>query len=229
LRSIDPYEHPITTSISVEAPPGLWETADLDLIMLHPYGSTEKLTKLLTEVSERYDKPAIAGEFSFSWKPPRENEEQDFENELRLGLWRGLMSPTPVLPMTWWWEFHDSRDDWRHFRPVAKFAKQMIELNESEWRPIQLKSASDSIECHGIAIGRTLFLWIHNRSNSTASNVAVVVENAQGKNYESSRFNTITGELANEESVSLRADDEALTLSIPSLEGRQDTAFILSR
>jgi hypothetical protein len=229
LRSIDPYDHPLTTSISVKAPAGMWELEDLDLVMLHPYGMTDKLTTLLTKTNASYGKPVIAGEFSYSWKPANPGEEADFERELRLGLWRGLMSPTPVLPMTWWWEFHDARDNWRYFQPVSSFSQQMTALNDTKWRALELETANDDIECYGIAVGASRFLWLRNRGESTAANVSIAIRSEASDGYAIRQFNTLTGDAIRDGGARLQVVEGVLTLSVPSLSGGQDTSFVLSR
>lgn len=223
LRQIDPYDHPITTSISVNAPDGLWEIDDLDLIMLHPYGRTDKFPTLLSTTTDRYRKPTIAGEFSYSWKPAKKSEEKDFKRELRLGLWRGLMSPTPVLPMTWWWEYHDSRSDWKYYQPVAKCSSKMTALNNSDWAPIELDIGGDSVEGHGIRVGSRMFLWLYNRSETTASNVRILVRDVPSGEYTATTLSTITGEVVHKESVLRNSDGGAIAVTVPLLQGHQDT------
>lgn len=229
LRRLDVYDHPITTSISVKAPTGLWEIDNIDLIMLHPYGVTDKFKSLLTDTNQRYGKPAIAEEFSYSWKPAEKHEVQDFERELRLGLWRGLMSPTPVLPMTWWWEFHDSRDDWRYFRAIAQFSERMIQVDDSTWRPVRLKTNIESVECHGIVMGGSIFLWLRNNGDSAVSDIALEIYGVPLDSYQVKQFDTYTGNLMENSKFSLRADAKALILTLASLGQQSDTAFVLSR
>ena len=139
------------------------------------------------------------------------------------------MSPTPVLPMTWWWEYHDSRDDWRYFRPVADFSNRMTELHDPNWKAVRLKTNHDSIECHGIAVGSSIFLWLRNGSESAISTIAVEINSTTSDDYKVRQIDTLTGEAIVEEGISLRGDGAAIILSVPFLEGHGDTSFMLSK
>lgn len=229
IRSIDPYQHPITTSTSTQAPQGLWEIESLDLVMLHRYGTTEKLPSLLSATMHRFNKPVVAGEFSLTWRLTDDSIDEEIGHELRLGLWRGIMSPTPVLPMTWWWELHSDRDDWRYFSPVAVFSKRMTEIGQADWRPMEIATDSETLECRGIQIGGDRFLWMHNGGKTRVSNASVQIDGVAIGEYQVTQFDTKTGKY--DSSKRLRQDtlDGTLALELPPLTSRADTAFIIEQ
>ena len=229
LHEIDPYHHPITTSISMEAPPGLWGNRHLDFIMLHPYGATENFQKLLTEVGKKHHKPVVLGEFSYSWKTPELKMAPQFERELQLGMWRGLMSPTPVLPMTWWWEFHDQRDDWRVFHPVAELSQRMLDLKSSDWKPAKVTALNESIETSGINIGEKWFLWLCNRESLAVAETALRVDGAAPGTYKLQLLDTRTGGLTVLGRVSIDPQNTGCTFPGPPLGPLGDAALILEK
>lgn len=226
LHRLDVYGRPITTSISVEAPRGLWEDEGIDFISLHPYGKTDKFVRLLSEANARYNKPAVAAEFSYSWKPVQKGEAKLFERELRLGLWRGLMSPTPILPMTWWWEFHDSRDDWRQLLPVAAFSRRMTLLDCEMWRPLAVKADHIQVEANAVTLGDTVFLWVYNSSSDPIKDCSVRFKERAAKNYQVEYLNS-TGDFEKIAKAGVGADGEDLVLIIPLLSSGRDAAYVL--
>jgi len=92
-----------------------------------------------------------------------------------------------------------------------------------------LKTNHDSIECHGIAVGSSIFLWLRNGSESTVSAIAIEIDGATSDDYRVRQFDTLTGDAIVEEGTALRGDGVALILSVPFLEGHGDTSFMLSR
>ncbi|WP_168205072.1 cellulase family glycosylhydrolase [Bythopirellula goksoeyrii] len=229
LHEIDPYGHPITTSISVKAPDGLWEIDDIDLVMLHPYGKTDGLVKLLRQTNSKFGKPAVAGEFSYSWKSGDRSQAQKFKRELHLGLWRGMMSPTPILPLTWWWEFHDSQGDWKLYKPVAKFLACMTESNSKDWSDIAITASQESIESQCIRINGSLFVWVHNKGSLKAAESSIYFHEVPSGDYTMRLFDTLSGEFRELEQVQLEESNGTSSLSLPSIDPGQDMALIIER
>ena len=124
MRQIDVHRHLLSTS-SCELW-GVWELGNLDFSQSHEYGSLARTFKdIIEEYQSRYNKPHIIGEFSYDWRGLRAEDHLLHEAELHDGLWRGLFSPTPVLPLTWWWECHYEHGNYRHIAAVSNFSAQI--------------------------------------------------------------------------------------------------------
>jgi hypothetical protein len=40
------------------------------------------------------------------------------DSDFKRGLWYGLFSLTPILPMSWWWEYFDNRKTDEYFKKI---------------------------------------------------------------------------------------------------------------
>jgi hypothetical protein len=166
LHDIDPYHHIITTSISHRDILGLDALPYIDINQKHIYKNTEALPAELSRYTNSYNKPYMIGEFGYEW-----NWKIDFstipaglEYDFKRGLWYGLFSPTPILPMSWWWEFFDSHDMIPYFRSVREISDKMLESGKGSFEKISVKS--DIIESYGLKCGETVFVYLLNNSNS---------------------------------------------------------------
>ena len=78
---------------------------ELDLNQMHIYKRTQYIPAGIQRYIKAYSKSW--GEFGYEWDWNKDfkviGDEMDFD--YKRGLWYGLFSPTPILPMTWWWEF----------------------------------------------------------------------------------------------------------------------------
>jgi len=168
LHDIDPYHHIITTSISHRDIIGLDALPYIDINQKHIYKHTDALQSELERYSRTYNKPYVIGEFGYEW-----NWNIDFstitkglEYDYRRGLWYGLFSPTPILPMSWWWEFFEAHGMTTYLRGVREICDRMLKAGNGSFTKIELQSAT--IESYGVQCGGTLFIYLLNNSNSDA-------------------------------------------------------------
>ena len=134
LKSIDPYKHLITTSFSGEGYSDMWKIHQIDFSQTHHYNQpdfTSSFPETILLYEKRFQKPHVVGEFGVDFRGAKETRENDPENiGLHNGLWAGLFSPTPILPLTWWWDtIIDADSLYSIFYSVANFGKDMIESN----------------------------------------------------------------------------------------------------
>ncbi|MDR3688288.1 MAG: DUF5060 domain-containing protein [Fimbriimonas sp.] len=123
LKSVDPYRHIVTTSISHRPVAGLDSIPDIDINQRHIYKSTNTMGQAVVDGEKRFVKPCVVGEFSYEWDWTKSFD--DFKREMDLdfkqGLWIGAFSPTPILPMSWWWEYFDQHGIESYVGRVARF------------------------------------------------------------------------------------------------------------
>jgi hypothetical protein len=167
LKSIDPYDHIVTTSLSHNDYSQLWNLPDIDFSQRHLYGATSSLYTTITSYESNYSKPFVSGEFSIDWQGPWLGlyTPAQYEEELHLGLWRGMFSPTPILPLTWWWDWHEGWGDYFHFGYASAFMAHMT-ANDADTLQLLTVSTSPNVEEMGLQSGLDRFIWIRNNSGS---------------------------------------------------------------
>ncbi len=127
LREIDPYDHLITTSFAHGEYDGIWQIPEIDFTQTHLY-NRPNFAALIPAIIDRYrstyGKPHVVGEFGSDYRGAQATRENDPQNVgLHNGLWAGLFAPTPISPLTWWWdELIDADDLYFHFQAITRFA-----------------------------------------------------------------------------------------------------------
>ncbi len=230
LAELDPFNHVITTSVSSKFPPTLWELPKIQITMLHLYGPTQRIPGELTKAVQRFAQPAVVSEFAFSWKSPGElKNDPAFEEELHLGLWRGMFSPTPILPMTWWWEFHDKSGHWNHMRAAAAYCHRMCE-SEGRWTSLEVDGSLPTLECRAMKVGNTTFVWVFNSGSDSVTNAKVTLDVRNAGALKLETWPTTGQEVMGEMPPAVLAvEADQVVLKITELQPKQDLAFILEK
>lgn len=151
LKTIDPYQHPVSTSVWwPEGDPLLDALPSIDFTMTHEYNSRDHGTihhAFGLAKTARYAKPHFTGEFG--------NQEFDSGDSGVYGpervsvhnvLWAGLTSGSAGGGLYWYWNIGD-KDDWhRYFAPIAAFVDD-LPLHTGVYTPISpvvRRAASDN-------------------------------------------------------------------------------------
>lgn len=146
IRSIDPYHHPVSTSLgSGKDISTLYNAFDyMDVVQDHNYqniqksASKEQFTYVLyreTEKNrERYsDKPFFMGEFGFGQggsKPTYESKDPK-GIDLHNSLWASAFSTAMGPASFWYWEVLDKNNWYHHFKPLLTFFNNVPILSDS--------------------------------------------------------------------------------------------------
>ncbi len=118
LRSLDPYDHLITTSSDIDtSAQAIWADPNIDLVQVHDYGALsgrdQRFRGYAVDLNATYDKPVIIGEFGLQGDP-----EPGFDpttsglspdriahlvqgTALHNSAWASAMSGSGA--MSWWW------------------------------------------------------------------------------------------------------------------------------
>ena len=176
LRSIDPYRHIITTSISHRDLKGLNDIPDMDINQKHIYKQTSVIPETIAEYERRHGKPYIIGEFGYEWDWSKNFDDfaEDMDIDFRRGLWYGLFSPTPVTPMSWWWEYFDNRKTNEYFNAVALVNREMLEAGKGQFIP--LKATIGGKIAYAVKCGKKTFVYVFNDSKAMLRNIQVEVQ-----------------------------------------------------
>ncbi len=155
LKDIDPYGHMVTTSISHRDIQGLNSIAYIDFNQKHIYKHTEKIPAIYSSYIETFGKPYVIAEFGYRWEDDDSTFGKFFDYDFKRGLWYGLFSPTPILPMSWWWELFDQRNMMPYFRGVRMISDEMIKTGNGSFAPFSLFSGT--LEGFGVRCGKVVF------------------------------------------------------------------------
>ena len=162
LKSIDPYKHIVTTSISHRDIEGLNSIPDIDINQKHIYNNTSVIPKTIRDYTGQFKKPYIIGEFGYEWDWSKNFNTfaEGMDIDFKRGLWYGLFSPTPVTPMSWWWEFFDNRWMTTYCRGVRAISDQMLAAGKGSFEPITV--TADSLQAFGLKCGEKRFVYLFN-------------------------------------------------------------------
>ena len=173
LRSIDPYQHIITTSISHRDLKGLNDIPDIDINQKHIYKQTSIIPETIVQYEHRHGKPYIIGEFGYEWDWSKNFDDfaEGMDVDFRRGLWYGLFSPTPVTPMSWWWEYFDNRRTNEYFNAVALVNQEMLEAGKGQFIPVKA-TIGDRI-AYAVKCGKKTFVYVFNDTKAVLKNIQV--------------------------------------------------------
>jgi hypothetical protein len=166
LKQLDPVSRLVSTSISHRDVEGLDHIPSIDFNQRHIYKRTTSIPSVLREQVRAGGKPYVIGEYGFEWDWSKDFNAfaDDMDRDYRRGLWLGLFSPTPILPMTWWWEYFDSRGRTRDLAPVRQVLDLMLQEGGGAFEPRVLPAPAADTQGLAVACGKSLFVYVWNDS-----------------------------------------------------------------
>ncbi len=226
LKSIDPYGHIVTTSVSHREIEGMYALEELDLNQMHVYKRTRQIPEGILLYTSRYRKPFSWGEFGYEWDWNKDFSTfaEEMDHDYRVGLWYGLFHPTPILPMTWWWEFFDERNMTPYFRSVAEINSLMLEAGQGSFD--MLEAQAGKAEAYAVRCGETVFVYLLNDSGKAFSGEVEVVLSGGDLEYVVKAYDPETRQFL--EKGPCRPTAGKLQIPGIELENRQSRIFILS-
>jgi hypothetical protein len=184
LKDIDPYGHLVTTSISHRDIQGLNSIAYIDFNQKHIYKHTEKIPAIYGSYIQTFGKPYVVAEFGYRWEDDDSSYGKLFDHDFKRGLWYGLFSPTPVLPMSWWWELFDERNMTPYFRGVRMISDEMLKAGNGSFVPFS--PSSGLLESYGARCGNKYFVYLLNNSDTVMTTpVAFSMDGVDGVRIQS--------------------------------------------
>ena len=225
LSQIDPYQHLITTSVSHRDISGMAALPHLDFNQRHVYNNTGGISSTLKSYVSSTGKPYVIGEFGYDWDWNNVTEANgpNFDFDLKRGMWYGLFSPTPILPMAWWWEFSHERNMIPYFRGLKMIHERM---NSAGNGSIAAATASmTGVESYAVKCGTSYFIYLLNNStNNTSQTMALTV--SSNISYAVQSFNPADLRFADLNAVTAIGGK----LSIPgvSINSKKEIVFIVT-
>lgn len=167
LKQIDPYHHIVTTSISHRDIEGLNSIRNIDINQKHIYNKTSIIPAEIERYVQEFGKPYIIGEFGREWDWSKNFD--DFAHEMDIdfkrGVWYGLFSPTPVTPMSWWWEYFDVRGLTPYYRKVREISDRMLAAGNGSFEPLTIKAGPT--QAFGVKCGKEIYVYLFNPEHKT--------------------------------------------------------------
>jgi hypothetical protein len=226
LKQIDPYKHLVSTSVSHREMPGLWKVEAIDFSQHHLYGPDRDLKNvknIIQEYIKDFEKPDVINEFAVGWKGPEKDYTAfEYEHEMHDCLWRGMFSPTPILPLSWWWEWHYYKGHYFHFKSAADFVSHMLKNNEGILEEIYVESVDGDMEVMGVESGGDLFLWLRNPNEEEKTDLVLNIQETEYLSYLMKYYNTWTGEFSGVKEIELL--NGQLILQDIHLKSKEDMA-----
>lgn len=179
IKKIDPYGQMVTTSISYRDLPGLNSIPSIDFNQKHIYKNTVSIPSTIVQYENEFHKPYVIGEFAYEW-----DWSKDFNlfknrmiSDYKRGLWYGLFSPTPILPMSWWWEYFDSLGTDKYIIRVRTILNQMLAAGNGSFKTIKVSASSPDIQIFGVRCGKADFIYVYNPGDSTKMTNIILAAN----------------------------------------------------
>lgn len=229
LKEVDPYDHLITTSVSHREIEGMNDLPNLDFNQKHIYNKTHEIAPTIDEFVSLHKKPYVIGEFGYDWNWDNVTHDRGpgFDYDYKRGLWYGMFSPTPILPMTWWWEFFDERGMTKYFKHVREISDRMLAAGKGSFEKISV--SAPGLESYGAKCGEAYFIYLLNGSAKTVSGNAIISDLNQGS-VEIQYYTPSTGAYSEKqtsesfngrlEKIELKPQDEVIVIVSPVQEGQ---------
>ena len=175
LREIDPHGHMITTSISHRDIAGLNDIPEIDFNQKHIYKGTASIPGTILGYTERHSKPYVIGEAGYEWDWYKNFYEiaDGLDMDFTRAMYYGLFNPTPILPMSWWWEWFDKRGTDARIAEVRALCDQMLEAGSGSFEPLEVKVAGG--DGYALRCGSKVFVYIFNPTDKPITTFSVVL------------------------------------------------------
>lgn len=240
MKSIDPYQHLITTSYGGDVQGAAFDLPEIDFRQNHLYAShMVGLLKNLNDKSFRRKKPFFIGEFGSN----ASNAVDDLDKQgvfLHAGIWSQFMQNAGGNAMPWWWDSHiDPNNLYYHFGALARFAAGLDRRDyafESWQQKLRMKAANKDydFELRGLINPALSMFWLSDaeglsfqekRRARAFEAVKIALDQFKEGSYELEYWNSYTGLMTRK--LELKAEQGRLVLELPYFVN--DLAFKLRR
>jgi hypothetical protein len=190
IKRTDPFGHLVTTSISHRDLKGLNSLPYIDINQKHIYRNTSSIPSTITRYENDFKKPYVIGEFSYEWDWAKDFKDfaDDMDLDFKRGLWYGLFSPTPILPMSWWWEYFEDRGMNPYFKAVREISDQMLASGNGSFEIVPVQA--DGMEAFSVKCGAKIFVYMFNNTKTVVKS-ALLVKGIPDNQYKVQSFSTL--------------------------------------
>lgn len=224
LKGIDPYDHIVTTSISHRDIEGLNSLLNIDINQKHIYNKTHIIPNEINDYVTRHNKPYVIGEFGYDWNWDNVKHElgAEFEYDYKRGLWYGLFSPTPIVPMTWWWEFFDERKMTPYFKSVREIHNLMMASGDGKF--VSIESSAPGLTSIAVKCGSDYYVYLLN-DTSVPVTTSVRIQTREDDLFEPTAF--VPDDRTINKLEPVKPDKEGMTILVGPLAKQESRIIIL--
>jgi hypothetical protein len=224
LKQTDPYGHIVTTSISHRDIEGLNAVPGIDINQKHIYNRTSAIPSEINAYVTAFGKPYIIGEFGYEWDWSKNFDDfaHGMDTDFKRGLWYGLFSPTPVLPMSWWWEYFDVRRMTPYFRGVREISDRMLAAGGGSFEPVSVEAGN--LHALGVRCGEIIFAYLFNPEHSTYLS-DVIIHAGGNRKYRIQSYEPAT--MLRQDVTKASASPSAITLHQTALGAEKEILYLL--
>ena len=171
LKNTDPFKHIVTTSVSHRDVAGMNELKNMDMNQRQNYKNTAGIPATLREYSAKYNKPYVIGESGYEWDWSKNFNvfAGEMDGDFKRALWFGMFSPTPILPMSWWWEFFENRGMMSYYKQVSEMNRNMLKAGKGKFESIEAKASEKGLTVYSVRSGIKTFVYVYNSGDKTES------------------------------------------------------------
>jgi len=193
VKQIDPFGHLVTTSISHRDLKGLNSLNNIDFNQKHIYRNTAAIPSTIIKYENDFKKAYVIGEFAYEWDWAKDFKDfaDNMDGDFKRGLWYGLFSSTPILPMSWWWEYFEDRGMNQYFKGVREISDQMLTAGNGSFENISVKA--DSLVAFSVKCGNKIFVYLYNKTKSCVKS-DISINEIKNTQYKVQSFSTMKRE-----------------------------------
>lgn len=217
LKKTDPYNHLVTTSISHRDLPGLDTLAHIDFNQKHIYRNTRSIPATIRSYEKRFSKPYVIGEFSYEWDWTKDfnSFKGGMISDYKRGLWYGLFSPTPILPMSWWWEYFDSLGTDAYIAHVRLISDMMLKAGRGAFDTLGVRTDKTDIITYAVQCGKEAFVYAYNPTGEAVKG-AITLPGKENRGTSTQLYNCESGKFIGKAQIKAGAEGLIIQADLPA-------------
>ncbi len=162
LRSLDPYDHLISSSFTGGSERGdLYDLPEMDFAQYHSYNEqhpARMMAEKTTRFVAKYHKPFFVSEYGTDWRGWKPDTDPYFR-ALHQAIWSGAFTGAAGTGMTWWWESIHTGDLYHHWSSLSGFLKG-TGMGRGDLQPAHFGDITGSVTPYGVAARDEAFIWL---------------------------------------------------------------------
>ncbi len=227
IKQTDPYNHLVTTSISHRDLKGLNSLPNMDFNQKHIYKNTASIPAAIVQYEKNFNKPYVIGEFGYEWDWSKNFDDfaEGMDSDFKRGLWYGLFSPTPVLPMSWWWEYFDNRGTDAYFLRVKAIQNEMLAAGNGTFEQVPVTSTNAGIITYSVKCGNKVFVYVFNPDVETKK-IDLDLNVTLKRDYKTVAYDCETGKYGKAGEINISTNN--VKFEGVELSGKIDKVFVIT-